>query len=113
VLVNLLDNALKYGPTGGTVSVDTAVDGEHAVLRIRDQGPGIPEGDRQRVFDRFERLQADRGQPGTGLGLSLVRAIVSRHRGTVVLSAGDPGPGGTPGLCVTVQLPRRPPAALA
>lgn len=113
VLVNLLDNALKYGPTGGTVSVETAVDGEHAVLRIRDQGPGIPEGDRQRVFDRFERLQADRGQAGTGLGLSLVRAIVSRHRGTVVLSAGDPGPGGTPGLCVTVQLPRRPPAALA
>ncbi|MBN8803490.1 MAG: HAMP domain-containing histidine kinase, partial [Stenotrophomonas acidaminiphila] len=109
VLVNLLDNALKYGPAGGTVTLTMAAAGGQVELSVRDQGPGIPEGDRQRVFDRFERLQADRGQAGTGLGLSLVRAIVARHRGSVVLSDGDAGPGGSPGLCVTVHLPRRPP----
>ena len=112
LLVNLLDNALKYGPAGGTVTLAMAAAGGQVELSVRDQGPGIPEGDRQRVFDRFERLQADRGQAGTGLGLSLVRAIVARHRGSVVLSDGDAGPGGAPGLCVTVHLPRRPPAAV-
>ncbi len=112
VLVNLLDNALKYGPAGGTVTIAMAAAGEQAELSIRDEGPGIPEGDRQRVFDRFQRLQADRGQPGTGLGLSLVRAIVARHRGTIVLSDGDAGPDGNPGLCVTLHLPRRHPPAV-
>ncbi|MEG2962740.1 MAG: ATP-binding protein, partial [Janthinobacterium sp.] len=60
---------------------------------------GIPVQERQRVFDRFERLQADRGTPGTGRGLSLVRAVVHRHRGSVTLD--DCGPG----LRVRVLLP--------
>lgn len=97
--VNLLDNALKYAPAGSEVEVrlDAVADGMR--LQVGDRGPGIPEAERERVFDRFQRLEAHRGSPGTGLGLSLVRAIVRHHGGQVQLLDNAPG------LRVQVLLP--------
>lgn len=91
MVVNLLDNALKYAPAGSEVGVALASDDGHARLDIVDQGPGIPEPDRERVFDRFQRLEMHRGSPGVGLGLSLVRAIVHHHGGRVQLLDNAPG----------------------
>lgn len=93
MIVNLLDNALKYAPPGSAVRLSLArVDGQ-ARLAVDDDGPGVPEPDRERVFDRFQRLEAHRGSPGIGLGLSLVRAIVQRHGGHVRLVDRAPGLG--------------------
>ncbi len=91
MLVNLLDNALKYSPERGEVAVALHATADGAVLQIDDSGPGIPEEDRERVFDRFQRLERHRGSPGIGLGLSLVRAIVHRHGGRVLLLDRAPG----------------------
>ncbi len=99
LLVNLLDNALKYAPGASTVDVRLQATAQGALLQIDDQGPGIPAAERERVFDRFQRLESHRGSPGSGLGLSLVRAIVHRHGGRVLLL--DRGPG----LRVQVLLP--------
>jgi signal transduction histidine kinase len=99
LLVNLLDNALKYAPAGSDVDVSLQASAGEAVLQIDDRGPGIPEADRERVFDRFQRLEGHRGSPGVGLGLSLVRAIVHRHGGRIALLDHAPG------LRVRVTLP--------
>lgn len=98
MLVNLLDNALKHAPEGTQVGLSLHA-GEAAVLCVDDAGPGIPEADRERVFDRFQRLEAHRGTSGSGLGLSLVRAIVHRHGGRIELIERAPG------LRVQVTLP--------
>lgn len=100
-LVNLLDNALKYAPTDSTVDTTLIDAGADVLLEIADRGPGIPETERERVFDRFQRLEAHRGSPGVGLGLSLVRAIVHHHGGRVQLLDNAPG------LRVRVMLPMR------
>src|SRR5690606_35993199 len=78
-LANLVDNAVKYTPAGGTVRVETALRTDGVELTVADTGPGIPEADRERVFDRFVRLEASRHTPGSGLGLSLVRAVAHLH----------------------------------
>jgi signal transduction histidine kinase len=91
VVVNLLDNALKYAPAGSEVATRLQECDEGVVLEIADCGPGIPEADRERVFDRFQRLETHRGSPGIGLGLSLVRAIVHRHGGRIALLDSAPG----------------------
>lgn len=91
MLVNLLDNALKYAPEGSEVAIILQASADGAVLWIDDAGPGIPEADRERVFDRFQRLESHRGTPGSGLGLSLARAIAHRHGGHIALL--DRGPG--------------------
>ena len=89
-LANLLDNALKYA-RAGELEVRVCRSGEHAVLEVADRGPGIPEADREAVFDRFVRLEPSRSTPGNGLGLSLVRAVAYRHHGTVTLVDNRPG----------------------
>ena len=88
---NLLDNAIKYSPIEAHIEVMTERIQGQVKLRILDSGPGIPELDRVRVFDRFVRLDADRNSPGIGLGLSLVRAIAVRHGATIVLLDNAPG----------------------
>lgn len=100
LLVNLIDNAVKYTPEGGRIEVEL---GEHAqciVLRVADSGPGIPAELRERVLDSFYRLDSSRHAPGNGLGLSLVKAVADYHG--AVLSLGD----NRPGLEVEVRFPR-------
>lgn len=99
LLVNLLDNALKYAPPGSEVTLSLEAQSDGACLQLADAGPGIPEHERARVFDRFQRLEAHRGSPGVGLGLSLVRAIVAHHGGHIELQDNAPG------LRVRVMLP--------
>jgi hypothetical protein len=99
LLVNLLDNALKYAPPGSEVTLSLEAQSDGACLQLADAGPGIPEHERVRVFDRFQRLEAHRGSPGVGLGLSLVRAIVAHHGGHIELQDNAPG------LRVRVMLP--------
>jgi len=89
-LANLLDNALKYAGSG-EIQIRVFSDNGQAVLEVGDRGPGIPEADREAVLDRFVRLEPSRTTPGNGLGLSLVRAIVRRHSGVVVLGDNQPG----------------------
>jgi two-component system sensor histidine kinase MprB len=86
-IANVLDNAAKWSPQGGTVEVRTA-DGEVAV---RDHGPGIAPDDLPHVFDRFYRSPAARGTPGSGLGLAIVRQVVESHGGTVGAGSADGG----------------------
>ncbi len=100
MVLNLLDNAIKYTPDGSMVRLAVRPHGPVVVVDVADQGAGIPEEDRLRVFDRFERLEAHRGSPGSGLGLSLVRAIATRHGGRIELLDHHPG------LLVRVTLPR-------
>ena len=97
---NLLDNALKYTPAGGGVVLALRQGPGHAILTVTDNGPGIPPAEREAVFRRLYRGDASRSQRGLGLGLSVVKAIVEAHGGTV--SAGD-APGG--GASFTVRLP--------
>lgn len=89
-LANLLDNAIKYAGGGEIEILAYRRDGQ-AVMEVADHGPGVPEPDREIVFDRFVRLEPSRTTPGNGLGLSLVRAIVRRHEGTVILEDNHPG----------------------
>jgi signal transduction histidine kinase len=89
-IANLVDNALKYAG-GGEVSIRVLQRDGHAVLEVADRGPGIPEADRQTVFDRFVRLEPSRSTPGNGLGLSLVRAVARRHHGAARLDDNRPG----------------------
>lgn len=89
-VANLLDNALKYA-TSGAIEVRVFARDGSAVLDVADHGPGVPETDRESVFDRFVRLERSRTTPGNGLGLSLVRAIVRRHGGSVTLNDNHPG----------------------
>ncbi len=100
LVANLLDNALKYAARGTRVSVELTADAHFAIVVVGDHGAGIPSADRERVFDRFVRLEEHRGSAGSGLGLSLVRAIAHRHGGTVSLEDNAPG------LRVVVRLAR-------
>jgi signal transduction histidine kinase len=102
---NLMDNAVKYTPSGGSVKLKA----QHGLngdieLTVVDSGPGIPLKDRERVIERFVRLEQSRSQPGSGLGLSLASAVAEAHAGRLVLSEGG-GPPERPGLSVTLVLP--------
>ena len=90
-LANLVDNAVKYTPAGGRVAVAARGSGEDVLLIVADTGPGIPEQDRVRVLDRFVRLDASRHHPGSGLGLSLAKAVVELHGGVLRLEDNLPG----------------------
>lgn len=91
-LGNLVDNAIKYAPDGGhvTLAAERMSDGR-ARLVVSDDGPGIPEEERARVLERFVRLDQSRRAPGTGLGLSLVRAVAQLHGAELVLDDARPG----------------------
>jgi signal transduction histidine kinase len=100
LFTNLLDNAIKYTPAGGRLALELAPAGEAIQVAVADTGPGIASEERDKVFRRFYRVESSRGvQPGHGLGLSLVRAIVSYHRGEIGLEDNRPG------LRVVVTLP--------
>jgi signal transduction histidine kinase len=97
---NLVENAIKHSPRHGTVVVVVEHKGDHAVLTVTDQGPGIEPALHTRVFDRFYRGSAQ-APGGSGLGLSIVKSAVEKHRGTVSLAHGSAGRG----LQVVVALP--------
>jgi signal transduction histidine kinase len=97
---NLIDNAIKYTPAGGQINVSLTKSAEQAHLVISDSGIGIPASDRDKVFQRFYRVEESRGQePGNGLGLSLVAAVMKLHYGEIQLADNRPG------LSVIVNLP--------
>lgn len=88
-LSNLIDNAIKYTPQGGEISVSVVQIDAHIVLSVSDTGPGIPEADRDRVKDRFVRLDDARTQAGSGIGLALVDAVAELHGGALKLNEND------------------------
>jgi len=90
-ITNLLDNAIKYTPAGGDVAISLHQDPDQVVLCVADSGPGIPADMREQVLQRFFRLDESRSEPGAGLGLSLVLAIVQRHGARLELDDNAPG----------------------
>ena len=103
VLLNLLDNAVRYGPAGQNVSVTTASAGDAWTIEVADEGPGIPADERERIFAPYYRMKRDAGGAvgGTGIGLAVVRRLVEQHGGEVHVS----GVNGT-GARFVVTLPR-------
>jgi two-component system OmpR family sensor kinase len=99
LIANLVDNALRYAPPGSSVTVSVLAFEDSIELAVVDEGPGIPAGERERVFERFHRLAGD-PTAGSGLGLSIAKAIAERHRGSIRLEDARPG------LAARVRLPR-------
>jgi signal transduction histidine kinase len=97
---NLLDNAIKYSPSGSDVRLEMRDEDGHLTIIVSDQGPGVPEAERGKVLDRFYRTATVTGIPGSGLGLSLVNAIARHHGGQLVLADNAPG------LRVMLELPK-------
>ena len=93
ILTNLVSNAIKFTPSGGTVDVALCQGGESARLEVRDSGPGIPPDQIAHVFERFYQVDESttRAQPGTGIGLSLVKELVELHGGTIIVESGNAG----------------------
>jgi signal transduction histidine kinase len=98
-LTNLLDNAVKYTPDGGSISLELERSDDVASITVADSGAGIPAADRERVLQRFTRLDQSRSLPGNGLGLALVKAVAQQHHAKLVLADNEPG------LRVTLALP--------
>jgi signal transduction histidine kinase len=100
VAANLVDNACKYTPAGGRIDVRVGVDGGRAVLTVSDNGPGVPESEQARIWERLYRGDKSRSEAGLGLGLSLVRAVVVAHGGEVAVRNAPAG-----GAVFEVRLP--------
>ncbi|ALK98401.1 histidine kinase [Massilia sp. WF1] len=100
LLRNLVDNAIKYTPAGGTVDVSVAAEQGAMSVTIEDSGPGIPAEERERVFDRFYRVPGSEAA-GSGLGLAIIKAIAERHGATLVLGESER----LKGLAATVRFP--------
>lgn len=102
VLGNLLDNAVRHTPVGGTITLSARRAGDDAVISVADTGPGVPESECGRVFERFYRADGSRGRSsgGSGLGLSIVKAIVELHKGRVAIDGAEGN-----GTEITVTLP--------
>jgi two-component system sensor histidine kinase KdpD len=98
VLINLLENALKY--SGGTIEVRASQGNSEVVVEVSDRGPGIPEGQEARIFEKFQRAAGERGPGGVGLGLTICRAIVAAHGGRIWAKNRDGG-----GATLTFALP--------
>lgn len=106
VLRNLLDNALRHTPSGGTIQVSAAADAEAIVLTVSDSGPGVPNVELERIFDRFYRSERSRHRDrssaaGAGLGLAIARGLVQAHHGRIWAERSPLG-----GIAVHVSLPR-------
>jgi two-component system sensor histidine kinase TctE len=107
MLNNLIDNAIRYTPAGGHITVGVSAAAQGPVLSVEDNGPGIDPQHRERVFERFYRVLGT-GQSGSGLGLAIVAEVAKRHHATLRLDAGSGGKG----TLISVRFPRRPPPQL-
>ncbi|MEI6317917.1 MAG: sensor histidine kinase [Pseudomonadota bacterium] len=110
LLDNLIENAIRYTPAGGSITVRTAVEDDAAVLSVVDDGPGIPPDQREQVFQRFYRVPGAIGD-GSGLGLAIVQEIVNAHQARVTIEDGPEGRGTLIRVCFAKAPPGRPPAA--
>jgi two-component system sensor histidine kinase TctE len=104
MLNNLIDNAIRYTPAGGHITVGVSASTLGPVLSVEDNGPGIDPQHRERVFERFYRVLGT-GQSGSGLGLAIVAEVAKRHQAALRLDAGSGGKG----TLISVRFPRRPP----
>jgi len=93
-VANLLDNAIKYTPEEGKVTLKLNTSPDHIVIAVKDSGSGISQEDLPRIFDRFYRVDRSRSTPGNGLGLSLALAVVRAHGGDITVNSA-PGQGST------------------
>jgi two-component system sensor histidine kinase KdpD len=101
-LTNVIENAAKYAPPGTAITLSARAEGAEALITVADQGPGIPEGEREKVFDLFHRVTQGDGRPaGTGLGLAIVRGLVEAHGGTASALEGP----GRRGATILLRLP--------
>lgn len=101
---NLIDNAIKYTPEHGVIGVGVRREAAEVVFEVRDSGIGIPDAEKEQVFQRFYRVGKSRSLPGNGLGLSLVSAVAEIHQGRIVLTDTHPGEA-APGLTITIRMP--------
>lgn len=101
IVTNLVDNAIRYNAEGGRVTLSVRHTAAGACVQVEDDGPGVPDADLGRIFQRFHRLARDQGRTGSGLGLSIVRSLSDRLGARVTAKAGQ----GERGLCVTVAFP--------
>lgn len=104
VFENLIDNALSFSPDGGAIHIGADADAEDLVIRVEDEGPGVPESAREAVFRRFHSVRPSTEAFGrhSGLGLAIARTIVDGHGGSIMVESRD---GDSPGACFTVRLP--------
>ena len=110
---NLVDNAVKYTPAGGLVEIRCETSGKNVLVTVRDNGMGVPLGEQNRIWDRLYRGDTSRSQRGLGLGLSLVKAVVEAHAGTISLKS-EPGKGSEFTVTLAAAKPEAPaPTALA
>jgi two-component system sensor histidine kinase KdpD len=107
VLVNLLENVSKYTPPGSNVTLSAQVIGDQLSVSIADNGPGLPAGREEAVFQKFTRGERESSTPGVGLGLAICRAIIESHQGKIT---GSPRPGGGAIFTFTLPLGHPPPA---
>jgi signal transduction histidine kinase len=94
IMSNLVGNAIKYTPGGGKITITASPQNSHVVVSIADTGPGIPSGDRERIFERFARIKENSSsRKGFGLGLSFCRLAVEAHGGRIWVEEGQNGVG--------------------
>ncbi len=110
VLVNLLENAVKYSPPGSEIAITVRQDEKELQVAIADRGAGIPEGDQERVFDKFYRLHSPRHVSGTGLGLSICKGIIEAHGGKIWV---EPRAGGGSVFTFSLPLNEQPPTRVS
>ncbi|MCY4051687.1 MAG: HAMP domain-containing sensor histidine kinase [Gammaproteobacteria bacterium] len=96
---NILENAIKYTPDHGKISVSLNLSDDQVTIIIADTGPGIPESEKEGIFVRFYRLDQSRNSPGSGLGLSMTKAIINLHKGSIEPESNQPG------MRMVVQIP--------
>ncbi|SFR62847.1 Signal transduction histidine kinase [Marinobacter daqiaonensis] len=103
---NLIDNAIKYTPERGEIVIRVSQEDDTVIFEVADSGVGVPDDEKDKIFQRFYRVGKSRSLPGNGLGLSLVSAVAEIHRGTIEVSDHHPGREEYPGLRVRITLPR-------
>jgi two-component system sensor histidine kinase KdpD len=107
VLGNLLENAAKYTPAGSTITLAGRIDDGKLEVTVADDGPGLPAGQEEAIFEKFTRGERESAKPGVGLGLAICRAIVEAHGGAISARRGDGG-----GAALVFTLPLGTPPAL-